>query len=54
VLGNPLCFRIDLEHFTYLSILLTSEISFLPFVFKMGQDSAVGIAIRYGMDGPGI
>ena len=47
VLGSPLCFRIDLEH------LLTSEISFWLLIFKMGRDSAVGIATRYATDGPG-
>jgi hypothetical protein len=32
---------------------ITYEISFLPLIFKMGRDNTVGIATRYGMDGPG-
>ena len=42
------------KYWTSLSILLSkTEISVYTEIF-WGQDSAVGIATRYGLDGPGI
>ena len=46
------CFLISKSHDTGLSLQLS--FIYIYYKFNWGRDSAVGIATRYGLDGPGI